>query len=137
METCVRAPSQTVFLERAGILNENSGSFRWAAPMKCFKAYDIRGRVPDELNEDIAYRLGRAFARTVDAGPVVVGFDIRRDSPALAAATLRGLNDEGRDAIDIGLCGTEEVYFQTFHRRVAGGVMVTASQHPIDYHRMQ
>ena len=105
--------------------------------MKCFKAYDIRGRVPDELNEDIAYRLGRAFALTVDEGPVVVGFDIRRDSPAFANAIVRGLNDEGRDAIDIGLCGTEEVYFQTFHRKVAGGIMVTASHNPIDYNGMK
>jgi phosphomannomutase/phosphoglucomutase len=105
--------------------------------MKCFKAYDIRGRVPDELNEDIAYRLGRAFARTVGTGEVVVGYDIRLDSPAFAKAVVRGLNDEGRDAIDIGLCGTEEVYFQTFHRQVAGGIMVTASHNPIDYNGMK
>ncbi|MGF6710234.1 phosphomannomutase/phosphoglucomutase [Luteibacter sp. W1I16] len=105
--------------------------------MKCFKAYDIRGRVPDELNEDIAYRLGRAFARTVGEGAVVVGFDIRRDSPGLAEAIVRGLTDEGRDVVDIGLCGTEEVYFQTFHREVAGGIMVTASHNPIDYNGMK
>jgi len=105
--------------------------------MKCFKAYDIRGRVPDELNEDMAYRLGRAFARTVGEGAVVVGYDVRRDSPAFAEAIVRGLNDEGRDAIDIGLCGTEEVYFQTFHRKVAGGIMVTASHNPIDYNGMK
>ncbi len=105
--------------------------------MKCFKAYDIRGRVPDELNEDIAYRLGRAFAHTIGAGAVVVGYDIRRDSLAFAEAIIRGLNDEGRDAIDIGLCGTEEVYFQTFHRAVAGGIMVTASHNPIDYNGMK
>lgn len=105
--------------------------------VKCFKAYDIRGRVPDELNEDIAYRLGRAFARTVENGAVVVGYDIRRDSPKFAAAIIRGLNDEGRDCIDIGLCGTEEVYFQTFHRKVAGGIMVTASHNPIDYNGMK
>ncbi|SEW16659.1 phosphomannomutase [Luteibacter sp. 329MFSha] len=105
--------------------------------MKCFKAYDIRGRVPDELNEDVAYRLGRALARTVEPGAIVVGHDIRRDSPAFSEAVIRGLNDEGRDAIDIGLCGTEEVYFQTFHRSVAGGVMVTASHNPIDYNGMK
>lgn len=105
--------------------------------MKCFKAYDIRGRVPDELNEDIAYRLGRAFARTVGDGEVVVGYDIRRDSPAFARAIVQGLNDEGRDAIDIGLCGTEEVYFQAFHRKVAGGIMITASHNPIDYNGMK
>lgn len=105
--------------------------------MKCFKAYDIRGRVPDELNEDVAYRVGRAFAQTVGPGQVVVGYDIRLDSPAFAAAVVRGLNDEGRDAIDIGLCGTEEVYFQTFHRNVAGGIMVTASHNPMDYNGMK
>lgn len=105
--------------------------------MKCFKAYDIRGRVPDELNEDIAYRLGRAFARTVEKGQVVVGYDIRRDSPSFARAVARGLNDEGRDVIDIGLGGTEESYFQTFHRGAAGGIMVTASHNPIDYNGMK
>jgi len=105
--------------------------------MKCFKAYDIRGRVPDELNEDIAYRLGRAFARTVEEGQVVVGYDIRRDSPSFAQAIARGLNDEGRDVIDIGLGGTEESYFQTFHRGAAGGIMVTASHNPIDYNGMK
>lgn len=105
--------------------------------MKCFKAYDIRGRVPDELNVDIAYRLGRAFARVVNDGPVVVGYDIRRDSPELADAVSRGLNDEGRNVIDIGLCGTEEVYFQTFHRQVADGIMATASHNPIDYNGMK
>ncbi|HEY4093139.1 MAG TPA: phosphomannomutase [Luteibacter sp.] len=105
--------------------------------MKCFKAYDIRGRVPDELNADIAYRIGRAFARAVGEGDVVVGYDIRLDSPTFAAEVARGLMDEGRNAIDIGLCGTEEVYFQTAHRGVAGGIMVTASHNPIDYNGMK
>jgi phosphomannomutase/phosphoglucomutase len=117
-------------------VTENDG-FRGDADMKCFKAYDIRGRVPDELNEGIAYRLGRAFAHAVGEGAVVVGYDIRRDSPTFAKAICRGLNDEGRDAIDIGLCGTEEVYFQSFHRQVAGGIMVTASHNPIDYNGMK
>ncbi|MHB1271876.1 MAG: phosphohexomutase domain-containing protein [Rhodanobacter sp.] len=105
--------------------------------MKCFKAYDIRGRLPDELNPDIAWRIGRAFAETVGAGAVVVGYDIRLDSPALAEAVSRGLNEGGCDVIDIGLCGTEEVYFHTAHRRVAGGIMVTASHNPIDYNGMK
>ncbi|MDQ0010614.1 phosphomannomutase [Luteibacter jiangsuensis] len=105
--------------------------------MKCFKAYDIRGRVPDELNSDVAYSIGRAFARAVADGEVVVGYDIRLDSPALAAEVARGLADEGRNVIDIGLCGTEEVYFQTAHRGVAGGIMVTASHNPIDYNGMK
>jgi len=105
--------------------------------LKCFKAYDIRGRVPDELNDDMAYRIGRAFAQTLDAKDVVVGRDIRRDSPTLAAALTRGLNEGGADVIDIGMCGTEEVYFQTAYRGVSGGIMVTASHNPMDYNGMK
>jgi len=103
----------------------------------CFKAYDIRGRVPDELNEDVAYRIGRAFAQILQPAEVVVGRDVRLDSPALAAAVTRGLNDGGAAVIDIGLCGTEEVYFQTAHRGVDGGIMVTASHNPMDYNGMK
>jgi phosphomannomutase/phosphoglucomutase len=103
----------------------------------CFKAYDIRGRVPDELNEDVAYRIGRAFAQVLPIEEVVVGRDVRLDSPALAAAVSRGLNDGGAAVIDIGLCGTEEVYFQTAHRGVGGGIMVTASHNPMDYNGMK
>jgi len=105
--------------------------------MEAFKAYDIRGRVPDQLNDDIAYKIGRAFAQTVATGSVVVGYDIRLDSPNLAHAVTEGLRDGGCDVIDIGLCGTEEVYFQTFHRDAIGGVMVTASHNPIDYNGMK
>ncbi len=105
--------------------------------LKCFKAYDIRGRVPDELNHDIAYRIGRAFAQALDVRQVVVGRDVRLDSPALAAALANGLNDGGASVIDIGLCGTEEVYFQTAHRGVSGGIMVTASHNPMDYNGMK
>ncbi len=105
--------------------------------LQCFKAYDIRGRVPDELNDDVAYRIGRAFAQTLDAKQVVVGRDVRRDSPVLAAALTRGLNEGGAGVIDIGLCGTEEVYFQTAHRGASGGVMVTASHNPMDYNGMK
>jgi phosphomannomutase / phosphoglucomutase len=105
--------------------------------LKCFKAYDIRGRLPDELNEELAYRIGRAYAQVVGHGTVVVGYDIREASPALAAAVSKGLTEAGCDVIDIGLCGTEEVYFQTFHREVAGGIMVTASHNPMDYNGMK
>ena len=105
--------------------------------MKCFKAYDIRGRVPDELNEDIAYRVGRAFADILRPTDVVIGRDVRLDSPALAAAVSRGLTDAGVSVIDIGLCGTEEVYFQTAHRGAGGGIMVTASHNPMDYNGMK
>jgi len=105
--------------------------------LKCFKAYDIRGRVPDDLNEDIAYRIGRAYAEILKPRDVVVGQDVRLDSPTLAAALTRGINDAGASVIDIGLCGTEEVYFQTAHRRVGGGIMVTASHNPMDYNGMK
>jgi phosphomannomutase/phosphoglucomutase len=105
--------------------------------MECFKAYDIRGRVPDQLNTDIAYKIGRAFAEIVGVGSVVVGYDIRLDSPGLAEAVTDGLRDSGCDVIDIGLCGTEEIYFQTAHRKSIGGVMVTASHNPIDYNGMK
>ncbi|WP_114240541.1 phosphomannomutase [Dyella sp. C9] len=105
--------------------------------LKSFKAYDIRGRLPDELNEDIAERIGRAYAEVVGKGTVVVGYDIRLASPALAAALSLGLNRAGCDVIDIGLCGTEEVYYQTFARGVIGGIMVTASHNPMDYNGMK
>jgi phosphomannomutase/phosphoglucomutase len=105
--------------------------------LKAFKAYDIRGRLPDELNEDLARRIGRAYAQVVGKGTVVVGYDIRQASPDLAIALSEGLTLAGCDVIDIGLCGTEEVYFQTFHRGVAGGIMVTASHNPMDYNGMK
>lgn len=105
--------------------------------LTCFKAYDIRGRVPDELNEDIARRIGRAFAAELKPRAVIIGRDVRLESPSLAAALTKGLNDGGVDVIDIGLCGTEEVYFQTFHRQVDGGIMVTASHNPKGYNGMK
>lgn len=105
--------------------------------LKCFKAYDIRGRIPDELNEDLAYGIGNAYGGVLGAREVVVGYDVRKDSPLLARALTRGLNDSGTAVIDIGLCGTEEVYFQTVHRRVDGGIMVTASHNPMDYNGMK
>ncbi|MEZ5495215.1 MAG: phosphomannomutase, partial [Pseudomonadales bacterium] len=108
-----------------------------AIQINCFKAYDVRGRVPDQLNEDIAYRIGRAFVQFLGAKSVVVGHDIRLSSPALSAALVRGLREQGADVIDIGLCGTEEVYFATFHLGVDGGIAVTASHNPMDYNGMK
>jgi phosphomannomutase/phosphoglucomutase len=102
-----------------------------------FKAYDIRGRVPDELNDDVASRLGGELAHLLGPGPVVLGRDVRLSSPGLQKALADGLVAQGRDVIDIGLCGTEEVYFQTAHRDAAGGVMVTASHNPMDYNGMK
>ena len=105
--------------------------------LTCFKAYDIRGRVPDELNPDIAYRIGLAYGNYLNPGQVVVGYDVRLQSPELAQTVSEGLLDSGADVIDIGLCGTEEVYFQTFQRNVGGGIMVTASHNPMDYNGMK
>ena len=106
-------------------------------PLPAFKAYDIRGRVPEELNEDMARKIGKALSAELGAGPVVLGHDVRLTSPALQDALAAGLRGEGRDVIDIGLCGTEEVYFQTGHLQAAGGVMVTASHNPMDYNGMK
>lgn len=103
----------------------------------CFKAYDVRGRVPSELDEDVAYRVGRAYAEFVGARRVAVGRDIRLSSPALAAALTRGLTDSGVDVLDIGVVGTEIVYFATFHEKLDGGIMVTASHNPPDYNGMK
>ena len=102
-----------------------------------FKAYDIRGRVPDELNEDLARRIGNATAQLLAPGPVVLGRDVRLSSPALQRALADGITASGRDVIDIGLCGTEEVYFQTAQRGAAGGIMVTASHNPMDYNGLK
>ena len=102
-----------------------------------FKAYDIRGRVPDELNEDIAYRIGRAYAQLVKPRRVVVGRDIRLSSDGLCSALKRGLMMGGADVFDIGLCGTEEIYFATFSEAMDGGIMVTASHNPMDYNGMK
>lgn len=102
-----------------------------------FKAYDIRGRVPDELNEEVAYRIGRAYGKLFRAERVVVGHDVRLTSENLAQALTDGLVDSGCTVIDIGLCGTEMVYFATFHLKTDGGIMVTASHNPMDYNGMK
>jgi phosphomannomutase len=103
----------------------------------CFKAYDIRGRIPDQLNEEIAYRIGRAYVSILKPRTVVVGQDVRPTSPMLASALVDGLTQGGADVLDIGLCGTEEVYFATFHAQADGGIMVTASHNPADYNGMK
>lgn len=105
--------------------------------MNCFKAYDIRGRIPDELNEEIAYRIGRAYAEFLKPLKVIIGRDIRLSSKALSSELARGLTDAGVDVFDLGLCGTEEVYFSTFHNSMDGGIMVTASHNPMDYNGMK
>ncbi|HET8700888.1 MAG TPA: phosphomannomutase [Nitrococcus sp.] len=105
--------------------------------LECFKAYDIRGRVPDQLNADIAYRIGRAYADWLQPRDVVVGYDVRLTSPQISEALGAGLLDSGVNVHDIGLCGTEEVYFATAHFGMDGGIMVTASHNPIDFNGMK
>lgn len=105
--------------------------------LSCFKAYDIRGKLGIELNEDIAYRIGRAYGQIYQPKTVVVGCDVRLTSEDLKQATIRGLNDAGVDVLDLGMTGTEEVYFGAFHLEVQGGIEITASHNPMDYNGMK
>ncbi len=105
--------------------------------LTCFKAYDIRGKLGEEINEKIAYNIGRAFAQYLGAKTIVVGSDIRLTSNELKLALANGIMDAGADVIDIGMSGTEEVYFASFHLDVDGGIEVTASHNPIDYNGMK
>ncbi len=109
-------------------------------PLKCFTAYDVRGRVPEELNSEIAGRIGLAFCRCIKARKVVVGRDMRLSSPEIAGALTAVLTAAGIDVVDIGLCGTEEMYFAVFSGEadgIDGGIMVTASHNPADYNGMK
>ena len=105
--------------------------------LTCFKAYDIRGQLGTELNEDIAYRIGRAYAEVVKAKNVVIGGDARETSEALKLSVAKGLQEGGCNVIDIGMVGTEEIYFATSLLKVDGGIEVTASHNPIDYNGMK
>lgn len=105
---------------------------------RAFGAYDVRGRVPDELNADIVYDIGRAYVTLVrPQGPVAVGHDVRLSSPELAAAVIRGLTDGGADALDLGQVGTEVVYFASARPGMGGGIMITASHNPKDYNGLK
>ena len=108
--------------------------------LRCFTAYDVRGRIPTELNSELAGRIGLAFCRQIDAGKVVVGRDMRLSSPEIAQTLCRVLTEAGIDVVDIGLCGTEEMYFAVFSGEndgIDGGIMVTASHNPADYNGMK
>ena len=105
--------------------------------LACFKAYDVRGRMPDELNEEIAYSIGRAFAQYLKPKTVVVGYDIRLTSKQMCDQVVEGLRDAGANVLNIGMCGTEEVYFATSHLKADGGICVTASHNPKDYNGMK
>jgi len=106
----------------------------------CFKAYDVRGRIPDQLNGELALQIGRAYGEIYRPSRVVLGHDIRLSSPELTAAVARGLNEMGADVLHLGLCGTEEVYHAAFsmvEQGVEGGIMVTASHNPSDYNGLK
>lgn len=109
-------------------------------PLNCFTAYDVRGRVPEELNPDIAARIGLAFCKQINARKVVVGEDMRLTSPEIANGVCTALIAAGIGVVDIGLCGTEEMYFAVFSNEFAdvdGGIMITASHNPADYNGMK
>lgn len=105
--------------------------------LPCFKAYDIRGRIPDELNADIAYRLGLAYADRFRPKRVALGHDVRKSSRELLEAVALGLEERGVEVLDIGLAGTEEIYFAAFHGKLDGGIAITASHNPADYNGMK
>jgi phosphomannomutase/phosphomannomutase/phosphoglucomutase len=103
----------------------------------CFKAYDVRGQIPNQLNADVCYRIGNATAEFLDGACIVVGRDMRLSSNEFADAVIQGVIDAGADALDIGLCGTEMVYFATSCLKASGGIMVTASHNPADYNGLK
>lgn len=105
--------------------------------LPCFKAYDVRGKVPSELNPAVAYAIGRAYARQIKPKSVCLGYDIRLSGPELAAALAAGLNAEGVTVVNLGLIGTEMVYFATPHYNYDGGIMITASHNPPEYNGMK
>ena len=105
--------------------------------LTCFKSYDIRGRLDTELSSDIAYRIGRAFAEYIRPKTVVLGSDVRLTSESLKHSLGEGIRDAGFDVIDIGMVGTEQVYFATSFLNAEGGIEVTASHNPINYNGMK
>lgn len=105
--------------------------------LTCFKAYNIRGRLGEELNVDIVYRIGRAFGQFLKPKTIIVGGDVRLTSKELKSAVTNGLLDSGVNVIDLGETGTEEVYFATSFLKADGGVEVTASHNPMDYNGLK
>ncbi|HQJ45398.1 MAG TPA: phosphomannomutase [Ignavibacteriaceae bacterium] len=105
--------------------------------LNSFKAYDIRGKVPSELNPELAYKVGKSFAKYINAKKVVVGYDVRHSSTDLCKSLIDGLTDAGSDVVNIGLCGTEMIYFSTPYLNADGGVMITASHNPTEYNGMK
>src|SRR5258708_37203439 len=104
---------------------------------KVFKAYDIRGIYPEEINDEGAYAIGRAYVQQFEPRRIAVGRDMRISSPQIAAAVMRGAADEGAEVLDLGLVGTEMVYFAVGKLELDGGIMVTASHNPKEYTGMK
>ena len=105
--------------------------------LNCFKAYDVRGKLGEELNEKIAYRIGKATVHSLKATIIAVGFDARETSPSFAQAVAKGICDAGADVLEIGLCGTEEIYSAVSEFKADAGIEITASHNPIDYNGMK
>ena len=105
--------------------------------LTAFKAYDLRGKIPTELNPEMAYKIGKAFVKLLKAETIVVGHDIRKSSEALSDSLIKGLTDAGADVTDIGLCGTEMIYYATSALETDGGIMITASHNPPEYNGMK
>ncbi len=107
------------------------------ANIEGFKAYDIRGKVPSQLNSELAYKIGRTFAKYLSCKKVVIGRDVRKSSPELSKALADGLIDAGADVYDLGLCGTEMIYYGTPYFDADGGIMITASHNPPEYNGLK
>ena len=105
--------------------------------LNSFKAYDIRGKVPSELNADLAYKIGRTYPVLINAKKIIIGHDIRKSSEEISNALAKGLTESGVNVIDIGLCGTEMVYYATPALDADGGIMITASHNPPEYNGMK
>ena len=105
--------------------------------LTCFKAYDVRGEIGVNIDEGIAYRIGRAVAQHFNAKSIVIGFDARETSPAFAAAACQGARDAGADVLNIGMAGTEEMYWAVTEFGACAGIEVTASHNPINYNGMK
>ena len=105
--------------------------------LTCFTAYDVRGEIGVNIDEDVVYRIGRAVAQHFKAQFVVLGFDARETSPAFAVATAQGVTDAGADVLNIGMAGTEEMYWAVTEFGACAGIEITASHNPINYNGMK
>jgi phosphomannomutase len=119
------------------LIHNQAKNGAFMSKIACFKAYDIRGKVPSELNTELAYKIGKAYSKLISAKKIVIGYDVRKSSLEISIALISGLTDSGVDVIDIGLCGTEMIYFSTPFLNADGGIMITASHNPPEYNGMK